>query len=97
MITLVVLSVAVPTTANANTPCTLTVPTTSGALHGAADALAALLSSVDSAADVVVCLAPGVHTLAGRTLRLGSEHNHCLLYTSPSPRDLSTSRMPSSA
>ena len=25
------------------------------------------------------------------------EHRHCLLYTSPSPRDLSTSRMPSSA
>ena len=24
-------------------------------------------------------------------------HNNCLLYTSPSPRDLSTSRMPSSA
>ena len=24
-------------------------------------------------------------------------HNVCLLYTSPSPRDLSTSRMPSSA
>ena len=24
-------------------------------------------------------------------------NNHCLLYTSPSPRDLSTSRMPSSA
>ena len=24
-------------------------------------------------------------------------HNGCLLYTSPSPRDLSTSRMPSSA
>ena len=24
-------------------------------------------------------------------------HNDCLLYTSPSPRDLSTSRMPSSA
>ena len=26
-----------------------------------------------------------------------SEFKHCLLYTSPSPRDLSTSRMPSSA
>ena len=26
-----------------------------------------------------------------------TEHLHCLLYTSPSPRDLSTSRMPSSA
>ena len=24
-------------------------------------------------------------------------HTYCLLYTSPSPRDLSTSRMPSSA
>ena len=28
---------------------------------------------------------------------LNIECNHCLLYTSPSPRDLSTSRMPSSA
>ena len=27
----------------------------------------------------------------------GDLHGHCLLYTSPSPRDLSTSRMPSSA
>ena len=26
-----------------------------------------------------------------------TEHDPCLLYTSPSPRDLSTSRMPSSA
>ena len=26
-----------------------------------------------------------------------AKHGHCLLYTSPSPRDLSTSRMPSSA
>ena len=26
-----------------------------------------------------------------------SRHDYCLLYTSPSPRDLSTSRMPSSA
>ena len=30
-------------------------------------------------------------------LRLSQLHNVCLLYTSPSPRDLSTSRMPSSA
>ena len=28
---------------------------------------------------------------------LKEEHSTCLLYTSPSPRDLSTSRMPSSA
>ena len=27
----------------------------------------------------------------------GAPNTHCLLYTSPSPRDLSTSRMPSSA
>ena len=26
-----------------------------------------------------------------------AQHTNCLLYTSPSPRDLSTSRMPSSA
>ena len=29
--------------------------------------------------------------------RMFERHQHCLLYTSPSPRDLSTSRMPSSA
>ena len=28
---------------------------------------------------------------------IGIPYTHCLLYTSPSPRDLSTSRMPSSA
>ena len=28
---------------------------------------------------------------------LAKLNNYCLLYTSPSPRDLSTSRMPSSA
>ena len=28
---------------------------------------------------------------------LDQKHKDCLLYTSPSPRDLSTSRMPSSA
>ena len=30
-------------------------------------------------------------------LSRGTVYNTCLLYTSPSPRDLSTSRMPSSA
>ena len=38
---------------------------------------------------------------AGVTLHMeniyGDNSHHCLLYTSPSPRDLSTSRMPSSA
>jgi len=33
----------------------------------------------------------------GNTIPQGSSSNSCLLYTSPSPRDLSTSRMPSSA
>ena len=31
------------------------------------------------------------------TTIIRSNYMHCLLYTSPSPRDLSTSRMPSSA
>ena len=49
-----------------------------------------------------------LHAILGRRYRVGlytSPHLHrlneririCLLYTSPSPRDLSTSRMPSSA
>ena len=38
-------------------------------------------------------------TFAGTTVfaTLQQQSNICLLYTSPSPRDLSTSRMPSSA
>ena len=37
-------------------------------------------------------------TYTGRQSKiLQIEYNVCLLYTSPSPRDLSTSRMPSSA
>ena len=40
----------------------------------------------------------GVSLLDGICSKEDFEHNtHCLLYTSPSPRDLSTSRMPSSA
>ena len=35
--------------------------------------------------------------IAEVTLNLLNNDNDCLLYTSPSPRDLSTSRMPSSA
>ena len=35
--------------------------------------------------------------IAGGELIAGELHKGCLLYTSPSPRDLSTSRMPSSA
>ena len=32
-----------------------------------------------------------------KQIKISSEEISCLLYTSPSPRDLSTSRMPSSA
>ena len=38
----------------------------------------------------------GVHTF-GHVVHAGEHLRRCLLYTSPSPRDLSTSRMPSSA
>ena len=34
---------------------------------------------------------------SGFAAEIGEDGNTCLLYTSPSPRDLSTSRMPSSA
>ena len=41
----------------------------------------------------------GFELAAGETISFGSvvDSEGCLLYTSPSPRDLSTSRMPSSA
>ena len=34
---------------------------------------------------------------SGKEIHLVGRNENCLLYTSPSPRDLSTSRMPSSA
>ena len=53
--------------------------------------------------DVMKNATPGRYSLnISITYRIGMEilselHTNCLLYTSPSPRDLSTSRMPSSA
>ena len=44
--------------------------------------------------DVIFRGNKGINTL--QRYRFNQHHN-CLLYTSPSPRDLSTSRMPSSA
>ena len=47
-----------------------------------------------------VCLVTSIRDAGGggqRTARALDLVWHCLLYTSPSPRDLSTSRMPSSA
>ena len=49
---------------------------------------------------VQVTFAKTVHIIfpsAVKYVDLGSNYIICLLYTSPSPRDLSTSRMPSSA
>ena len=43
------------------------------------------------------CVYPDAATDTDAVLRHRAFHNGCLLYTSPSPRDLSTSRMPSSA
>jgi hypothetical protein len=67
------ITVTLATYANA---CTVTVPASEGALHRAAAELALVLASVDSAADVTVCLLPGMHTLNGKVLQLGREHNH---------------------
>ena len=62
------------------------------------------LSRKAAATDADVIAFCGVHFMAetasilspGKTVLL-PDLNACLLYTSPSPRDLSTSRMPSSA
>ena len=49
-------------------------------------------------ADQCFCLDnEALYDICFRTLKLTTPTYGCLLYTSPSPRDLSTSRMPSSA
>ena len=47
----------------------------------------------------ILCLADDMDDLKARLAKIVVAYNYqgCLLYTSPSPRDLSTSRMPSSA
>ena len=49
---------------------------------------------------VMLSVDDGIAAISGdaeRSCAIGDLHVSCLLYTSPSPRDLSTSRMPSSA
>jgi len=53
----------------------------------------AVAGDVSKEADVQRMVATAVERFG----RLNVLYNNCLLYTSPSPRDLSTSRMPSSA
>ena len=60
--------------------------------------------SVTSPVDAAALINEVQHELVTNTrlgipalIHLGVHSNSCLLYTSPSPRDLSTSRMPSSA
>ena len=58
------------------------------------DARRKLLEGIDAVANAVkVTLGPAARTVVLEK----SWGSPCLLYTSPSPRDLSTSRMPSSA
>ena len=77
------------------------------AVIGAGSAgFSAAITAADEGARVALI---GYDTIGGTCVNVGcvpskaliraaeSLHNACLLYTSPSPRDLSTSRMPSSA
>ena len=76
------------------------VPALLGGLTGAAasapERASALFDTINKADDNLLTHFGGVlgGSNAGKLLGQGTS---CLLYTSPSPRDLSTSRMPSSA
>ena len=62
---------------------------------------------MEKKAKIIATLGPAIYSenklkklvdLGVDAFRINFSHNtNCLLYTSPSPRDLSTSRMPSSA
>ncbi len=57
------------------------------------------LAALKAADEVLVVTNPELPALtdALKLIKFAEEYGTCLLYTSPSPRDLSTSRMPSSA
>ena len=61
--------------------------------------LVALFRAVDSEIrrNVLSTLADGWTMISELNKKFGEEANDCLLYTSPSPRDRTRSRMPSSA
>ena len=52
---------------------------------------------VDSGVDIIELGVPFTDPIAEGPVIQAAHDRACLLYTSPSPRDLSTSRMPSSA
>ena len=62
--------------------------------HISARGFLPLLEVLNTAADFTAGQATHETNVTGSLIRI---HTTCLLYTSPSPRDLSTSRMPSSA
>ena len=67
---------------------------------GAGGGASAGYNGVDGQAGTSGTSSVGIHpstSRSGGTRGQPGQCNNCLLYTSPSPRDLSTSRMPSSA
>ena len=67
---------------------------TSGCKNFQRSALVPRMSQVDHKSSAKVLLRQKNFKAA---IKLSEQYDSCLLYTSPSPRDLSTSRMPSSA
>ncbi|GAB5856656.1 hypothetical protein JMUB7552_27170 [Staphylococcus aureus] len=54
-------------------------------------------TEIDRSYEELARIMDGVHNNERLSVRFDTCHTHCLLYTSPSPRDTERSRMPSSA
>jgi len=78
-------------------PASAAVPASAGASLSSTQVTQSTLTTCNGSWNIVASPSPGGVSEFNAVSAISASDICCLLYTSPSPRDLSTSRMPSSA